>query len=52
MGDFPLVLVGWTIQPHTTALLGARRVGQAAVPSFHLVSGQLQVLAGITVDIM
>lgn len=34
------------------ALLVAHRVGQAAVPSFHLVTGQIQVLADITVDIM
>jgi hypothetical protein len=32
--------------------LVAHRAGQAVVLSFHLVTGQLQVLAGITVDVV
>jgi hypothetical protein len=39
------------MEPHFVTLLVAHRVGQAVIPSFHLVTGQLQVLAGIIVDV-
>jgi hypothetical protein len=43
---------GWVIVSHLVALLVVCRVGHVVVPSFHPVTGQLQVLVGITVDVM
>jgi hypothetical protein len=44
--------VGGLIQPHVNPLVVACVVGQSVVMSFHPGTGQLQVLAGITVDVM
>jgi hypothetical protein len=50
LGQFPLC-AGWTTEPHFVTLMVARTVGQHVITSFHLVTGQLQVL-GIIVDSM
>jgi hypothetical protein len=50
-GRLPLH-AGWAIEPHFVALLAAHRVGQAVTPSFQAVTGQPQMLAGITVDVV
>jgi hypothetical protein len=42
----------WAIQPHSVTLLVAHAVGQKVKPSFHSVTGHLQMLAGIIVDVM
>jgi hypothetical protein len=49
---FPL-RAGWAIEPHSVfAFLVTCGVGLFIVLSFHPVAGQLQVLAGILVDIV
>jgi hypothetical protein len=48
---FPL-LSGWIIKPHFVALVIADAVDQSVVTSFHPVTGQLQVLAGIIVNVV
>jgi hypothetical protein len=50
LGDFPIVWVG--CQLHLVALMVACTVGQSVVMSFHLVTGKLQVLVGIIVEVM
>jgi hypothetical protein len=42
--------VGRAIEPHFVALVVSHAVGQSVVSSFHLVTGQLQALAGIILD--
>jgi hypothetical protein len=42
----------WAIEPHFVALMVACAVGQPVVTSFHPVTGQLQVLAGIIVEVV
>jgi hypothetical protein len=44
--------VSWAIEPHFVALVVACTVGQSVVVSFHPVTGQLQVLADIIVDVV
>jgi hypothetical protein len=51
LGWFPL-RTGWALEPHSVTLVVARTVGQSVVMSFHPVTGQLQVLVGIIVDVM
>jgi hypothetical protein len=41
---------GWTIEPHTFTLLVSNTVGQFIIPSFHPVTGHLQMLAVIVTD--
>jgi hypothetical protein len=49
----PTVRFGaWVIEPHFVVNVVAWAVGQFVITSFNLVTGQLQVLAGISVDIM
>jgi hypothetical protein len=43
---------GWTIEPHSITLVVTCTVGQSIVMSFHWVTGQLQVLAGIIVHVV
>jgi hypothetical protein len=43
---------GRTTEQHIIALLVARIFGHTVVPNFHLVTGHLQVLAGINVDVV
>jgi hypothetical protein len=43
---------GSATEPHSVALMVTCGVGWFIVPSFHPVTGQLQVLVGIRVDIM
>jgi hypothetical protein len=50
-GWFPLH-AGWAIEPHSVALVVAHVVGQYVITSFRPVTGQLQVLVGIIVDVM
>jgi hypothetical protein len=47
-----ILLAGWTIELHLVALVVTRTVGQTVVPNSHPVIGQLQVLAGIIVDVV
>jgi hypothetical protein len=49
--QFPLH-AGRAVEPHFVTLVVARALGQSVVASFHPVTGQLQVLAGIIVDVM
>jgi small neutral amino acid transporter SnatA (MarC family) len=42
----------WTIEPHFVVIMVAYAVGQFVITSFHLSTGQLQVLAGIIVDVL
>jgi hypothetical protein len=51
LGQFPL-RAGWVIEPHSVTRVVAHTVGQSVIMSFHLVTGHLQVLAGITVDVV
>jgi hypothetical protein len=40
------------IGAYSVALVVAHAVGQSVITSFHLVTGQLQVLVGINVDVV
>jgi hypothetical protein len=42
----------WATEPHFVRILIARRPGQAVVPSFHSVTGHLQILEGTIMDAM
>jgi hypothetical protein len=50
-GRFPLHK-GWAIKPYSVALVVPHAAGQSVVTSFQSVNGRLQVLAGITEDVM
>jgi hypothetical protein len=44
--------MSWTIEPHSSALLVTRAVGQFVLPSFYPFNGYLHVLAGIVIDVV
>jgi hypothetical protein len=48
---FPL-RAGWAIEPHFFSLILARAVRQSVVTCLYQVTGQLQVFAGIIVDVV
>jgi hypothetical protein len=51
LGRFPL-RAGWAIKPHFVALVEAHAEGQSVITSFRPVTGQLQMLAGIIVNVV
>jgi hypothetical protein len=51
LGQVPLY-VGWVIEPQFVAIMVTHAAGQSVVMSFHLITGQLQVFAGIIVYVV